>query len=429
MSTPLSDPSSRVTAADLAAGALLGALLWDPRRIDDVANVLEAEDFGRWDDRAIYQTLVGMRRDGRRIDVIETVPAALQRSEYHDAYMDLSDGQGPLSPYALSNLLSLTPAPPPAAPRADGADGPQHSEHVRYARLVQVDSIRRQVRAAGARIDQCARHTAGAQSDDAAELLAPVLAEVQQRLQGLTGRRAGVSGPAASIEAALSPQQPSGRRADREASVWSVGGRAEPSERALRRAEYTLIGACMVSPEVLEMVAARLQATDFQEREIGATWTAISTLHRRGEPVDFVLVAAEVEQQGKLDRLGRGLSAEQLAHVMGRLKPTRVAAYPAMETVVRAALTRAVRAAGERLQNLAEDRSRSNDRLLGEAREAVRGAEDTLGRLTDSTPAKRVREALRPPAGRPAAPRKPAADVPPPRQSEPASPDRTMRRR
>lgn len=79
-----------------------------------------------------------------------------------------------------------------------------------------------------------------------------------------------------------------------------------PSASLLRRAEYALIGACMAIADVRRLTAGRLHAEDFAASEVSATWLAISGLERRGEPVDFVLVAAEVERQGDTPRFGHG---------------------------------------------------------------------------------------------------------------------------
>jgi hypothetical protein len=82
-------------AGDLAARALLGALLWEPSRIRDVSGWLEPADFDHWAHCAIYQTLTGLIADGRPV-VLQDLPGILARGEYHDAHVD-STGIGPLS--------------------------------------------------------------------------------------------------------------------------------------------------------------------------------------------------------------------------------------------------------------------------------------------------------------------------------------------
>jgi hypothetical protein len=129
MSTPSGgDVANRRTASDFAAGALLGALLLDPQRLNDVAAWLQPNDFPNWADRAVYATLLGLRRDGRDIDVL-TVAQAVASGEYHDAHVD-SSGIGPLSWPALHTLMHTTPATPHASVgvRPDIPDEPARSE-------------------------------------------------------------------------------------------------------------------------------------------------------------------------------------------------------------------------------------------------------------------------------------------------------------
>jgi hypothetical protein len=120
-----------LTAADLAAQALLGALLWDPRRARDVADWLTAEDFLRPDHGAIYATVVGMLADGRPVVDVFTVLESLLRGDHHDLHVDRT-GTGPLSGPGLHSLISMTPA----TPRGEEHGELARSEHVRYARIV-----------------------------------------------------------------------------------------------------------------------------------------------------------------------------------------------------------------------------------------------------------------------------------------------------
>jgi replicative DNA helicase len=276
----------------------------------------------------------------------------------------------------------MTPATPRAEDFSATFSAEARSEHVRYARIVQEDSIRRQVQALGIRIGQYAGHVADRDSDEAAAIVAPVLSEARARLRDLAGRleRAGTGRP--SITAALNP-----------APGPTTAAAARREQTHLRRAERRVIGACLVSGEVRRLVAGQLDSSDFTVPEVAATWEAIAALQRRDVPVDFVLVANQVEQQGALPGVGRGLRPDQLHELAAG--SNQVDGLLALETVVRAALTRTLQQARDRLQNLAADRARSGLDVLAGAGHAVEQAATTTRRLT--SPPAPVPAARRPP--------------------------------
>jgi replicative DNA helicase len=400
---------------------LLGALLWDPERIDDVADWLQPQDFRKWGDRAVYATLVGLRNDGRPIDLLQ-LPDELAAGQYHDAHVERSDGRGPLSAAALHTYLSTTPATPPQE------NAPARSEHVQYARLVLDDSIRREVEALGTRIDQHARHLAGQDSASAAETLVGVLADVHARIRQLNGRLDEAHRGGSAIAAALNEQAaPAAAGRGQNPDVQDpAAAAAAPTARDLRRAEYTLIGASLISPDLRELAAGRLRARDFANPEIAATWEAIRSLQQHRQPVDVVLVAAEVERQGEVPGLGRGLEPRQLLWLVQRSEHV-ASPYKAMETVVRAALTRAVHGGSEQLQALLGDRAQSGAELLTSAQHTVSGVEHTVRRLTGTSPIATALTALTPPKGQIPATRRPgpsAAPAPSPPAAAPAAPTR-----
>ncbi|MHA6797545.1 DnaB-like helicase N-terminal domain-containing protein (plasmid) [Pseudonocardia bannensis] len=405
MSTGAPD-AARTTATDLAASALLGALLWDPRRVRDVADWLEPTDFGHWAHRAIYQTMTGLIADGREVDLL-SLPEVLARGEYHDAHVDRG-GIGPLSAPALHDLLSMTPATP-RAEEHEANQGVVRSEHVRYARVVLEDSIRRQVQAAGTRIDQYARHATGQDADTAAEVMAPVLAETTARLRELTSRLGDSGALRSRIAAALDPATPAtGPGAAGSTPDVEIGHPRPPLTAAgVQRAEYSLIGACLVSPQVRGLVEDRLLAEDFTTAEVAATWQAIRALSRRGDPVDFVLVAVEVERQGATPDYGPGLGAAELARVAARADA--VSGYRAVDTVARAALSRAAGQAHRELQQLAGDRAKTGQEVLRGAQGVLTTVEATARRLGGNAAATAA-AALTPPAERVPQPR-PRADT------------------
>lgn len=330
------EANGALTAADLAAPALLGALLWDPDRIHDVADWLQPTDFDLPSYRAIYQTLIGLGLDGRPVDLF-ALPTILLRGEYHDMHVD-REGHDGISANALHTLLARTPA----TPRADEGryEGPVHSEHVRYARILVQAAVRRDLRWAGSRITQCAHDLREHTLADAHRALHPLLGEIAARINALAARLgdAGAATRSAAEQVLATPAL---------AAQPVPASTAEPLDPQARWAEARLIGACLDSVQV-RAAAADLRPTDFTDPAAAATWSAISDLVERGEPVDYILVAAHLEHHAGE---GRGFSPADLA----RLAATSggVAGMRWINVVAHNALTRAVATAGQALQALA----------------------------------------------------------------------------
>ncbi|AEA28962.1 DnaB domain protein helicase domain protein (plasmid) [Pseudonocardia dioxanivorans CB1190] len=373
-------------AGDLAAQALLGALLWEPGRIRDVSDWLESADFEHWAHRAIYQTLTGLIADGRPV-VLQDLPGILARGEYHDAHVD-STGSGPLSAPALHTLLSMTPATPDRAHRDQG--GTARSEHVRYARIVLDNSVRRQVAAVGARIEQLGRTAAQHDDQHSADPMGPALAEVRAALQRLEGRVATSHAGRVSITEALSGAPPVAelpQRGEPRTSVTAPAAlktAAVPSSAEAERAERAFIGACLVAPEVRSAATEWLRPEDFASPDAAQTWRVVLDMTQRGDPVDFVLVAVEVE------------TARAVAHAAGlelvgydpstlhRLaeRGDQLGGHRAAEVIRRAALQRITHRARTELDAVAENRAFGSRALLQNAQQTVSEAQQTSGRLS-----------------------------------------------
>ena len=263
------------TVTDLASAAALGALLWDPRRVRDVMDWLEPADFPHPMHRAVYATLVGLVAAGEPVNLLE-LPATLASGRFHDVHVD-PGRPGPLGAAGLHTLLSFTPA----TPRAETHDGQHHSEHVRYGQLVLQDSVRRQVHAAGVRLEQHAREAIVAVDADpslpgyeatasAIARLEPVLDTIERHLEHLNAR---LDRPAGG-DAAPGPDPAAAQRA-RSAAARGGDGQAPVD---LQRAELAVIGGCLAAPDVRRTALVMLTPDDFTTPRIAATWTALSTL-------------------------------------------------------------------------------------------------------------------------------------------------------
>jgi DnaB helicase-like protein len=182
------------TVADLAAAAVLGAVLWDPRRLREVMDWLEPDDFLHPVHRAIYATVTGLVAAGEPVDLMR-LPAVLASGCFHEVHVNPRE-PGPLGAAALHTFLSFTPATPPRGGRFDGQP---RSEHVRYAQLVLEASVRRAVHDAGVHIAQHAREAIDvvdasptppvyATVAAAVARLRPVLATIERHLTHLADR-------------------------------------------------------------------------------------------------------------------------------------------------------------------------------------------------------------------------------------------------
>ena len=376
----------------MAEQALLGALLWDPRRLREVA-WLEPEDFARRSHQAIYQTLIGLAADRRPIDLL-TLPTVLAQGTYHDWHVSDSartPDTGALSAAALAHLLTMTPAPAPQAGTA------QRSEHRRYAAIVLEESIRRQVATMGTRIEQAStpdtdhgQDTGTAQVRETSEAIGRVLAATAARLDTLTSQLTRASTPdtpthASSPASAAQPALPSQRP-----PVPIIT--ALPSDPAW--AEAALVGACLTAPGLRQLATARLEPSDFTGPEAAATWAALRAATTAGDPVDFVLLAARLHRSGPHPDHGPGLPPDRLATLARRADI--VSGHHALTVVTYTALLRAAGQARQLLAIVADAAHPSTEQLLVTTRAVLDRLDSTRRRLDAGTG--------QPPASAPAAP-------------------------
>jgi replicative DNA helicase len=386
------DPAT--TTIELAEQALLGALLWDPNRVRDVMEWLDPDDFFRPAHGGIYTVLVKLTRAGAAADPL-TVTKVLAEGRYVDGHVN-RDGSGPYGAWYLHTLLSFTPATPnPARDRGPVRfyTGPNISHHIAYARLVLEASVRRWLRGAGIRIGQHARaaveraaaeQPAYATVAASAQRLQPVLDLIDRQLELLAARLPGAPGrsrqqpPASPPAAPIAPAVAPGHR--RLTGGAASDGTDDPTAHERRRAEYWVIGGCLVSPALREMAISVLRAEDFTNPATAASWTAIATLHHRGDPIDFVLVSAQLDRQADAARL----SPSDLAAFARR------ADYPTgcrgLATIAREALHRAVDTAHRELLTAAEDNTQSTEQVIRRAQAVLARAHTAARRLRGDTP-------------------------------------------
>ena len=81
----------------------------------------------------------------------------------------------------------------------------------------------------------------------------------------------------------------------------SVGDRTPPQDMA---AEQSVLGAMMISKDAIADVTESLRGADFYRPSHETIYDVVLDLYGRGEPVDMVTVAAELQRRGELQRIG-----------------------------------------------------------------------------------------------------------------------------
>lgn len=137
-------------------------------------------------------------------------------------------------------------------------------------------------------------------------------------------------------------------------------------------AEQSLLGGMLLSKDAIADVVPMLRPGDFYRPAHSALFEVIVDLHERGEPADAVIVAAELQRRGMLQRMG---GAPYLHTLMQSVTTAANAAYYAEIVAEKATLRRLV-AAGARIVQLGYgevDRDQIGD-VCDRAREALEGA-------------------------------------------------------
>lgn len=103
-------------------------------------------------------------------------------------------------------------------------------------------------------------------------------------------------------------------------------------------AEENVLGACLISQGAVDTATELLEPQHFYRETHGTIFAAIQGLKERGDPVDAIIVAAELERLGILERVGGQSRIAELAALV--TAASNVAHYAAI--VVEAARSRSV---------------------------------------------------------------------------------------
>ena len=128
-------------------------------------------------------------------------------------------------------------------------------------------------------------------------------------------------------------------------------------------AEEAVLGSLLVDPECIVTVAPWLVAADFYDERNQWTYDGCVALYERGDAINQVTLAEELDRQGKLDEMG-GMA--YLSHVVSIL-PTSVHLEYYADIVHRLAIMRRLINAGERISALGYEADPDVDAVLGKA--------------------------------------------------------------
>jgi replicative DNA helicase len=81
-------------------------------------------------------------------------------------------------------------------------------------------------------------------------------------------------------------------------------------------AEEHVLGAMLISPAAIEAVTSILDADDFYRGSHSTIYKAAVDLHSRGEPVDVITLAGELERRGELDEGVSRIRVTELAKIV-----------------------------------------------------------------------------------------------------------------
>jgi replicative DNA helicase len=130
-----------------------------------------------------------------------------------------------------------------------------------------------------------------------------------------------------------------------------------------QEAEEATLGAILVNPVAYFGVAAFLKSDDFFILRHQYIWNALSRLHERGEPIDYLTVRQELSDMEVLAEIGGPAFLTQLINNT----PTSVHAEVYGRLVERAAVRRRLMTASDQIRTLALNEERNVEEVIAEA--------------------------------------------------------------
>ena len=132
-------------------------------------------------------------------------------------------------------------------------------------------------------------------------------------------------------------------------------------------AEFSVLGAMMMSKEAIATIIGVLKPEYFYRESNGHIFKAILDLYGRGEPVDLVTVATQLEKMGELEKVG---GRSQLVELMEAV-PTAANAEKYGNIVLEKAMARSLIDIGSEIVSDAFDETQEVDDVLESAQKSI----------------------------------------------------------
>jgi replicative DNA helicase len=150
-------------------------------------------------------------------------------------------------------------------------------------------------------------------------------------------------------------------------------------------AEVSVLGAMLLSKNAIAEVTEVVHAEDFYRGAHRTMFEAIHDLYDRGEPVDAVTLADELEKRGTLDDVGGGLA---IADILAKV-PTSANALHYGRIVAEHAIRRRLIETGTAITRIGYDTTEGVDEAVDSAEQMVYNVAQ-LGRVSEFTPMKQL---------------------------------------
>ena len=132
-------------------------------------------------------------------------------------------------------------------------------------------------------------------------------------------------------------------------------------------AEESVLGAMLLSETAIGAVTEILDASDFYRSSHGSIYRAMLALWAKGEPVDAITLANELEERGELEQVGGASRVAELA----ALVPAAANVDHYAQIVKEAATLRALIRAGQEITRLGQERIGETTELVDRAEQIV----------------------------------------------------------
>jgi replicative DNA helicase len=134
-------------------------------------------------------------------------------------------------------------------------------------------------------------------------------------------------------------------------------------------AEEAVLGALMIDPEAIYRVLPFLQIEDFYLQKHRWIYEAMIRIHERRDPIDFLTLTTELEQQDRLDAAGSDAYISQLITAV----PSAISVESYGRLVEQAAVRRRLLDAASDIARFAYDESLPVDRVVDHSEKALFG--------------------------------------------------------